>query len=174
MTVLSSDAETSDCPSLENPTERTAAMCALSNVDSPLTVGIHRRMVRSLEAEASRFPEGAAATASTAALCPTKRKARSCSLKFHTITHESAPPETSCFMFGLKQTEVMASLWPRKARSSAGSAGVAAATEAAMASGDGGKRARGLDGRLLCVRAGEEGQGWNRTAPGWFFFFLQL
>eukprot|EP00966_Prymnesium_polylepis_P057097 1322647-Prymnesium_polylepis.3 len=84
--VLSSDADSRYCASAEKPTERTAAMCALIVVDSPLTFGTHSRTVRSLEPEATRLPEGEAATLSTAALCPTKRYARSCSLKFQIIT----------------------------------------------------------------------------------------
>ena len=77
MIVLSSDADARLCPSAEKATLRTVAMCALITVDSPLTVGSHRRTVRSLEAEAMRSPEGDAATDSTGALWPTKRKARS-------------------------------------------------------------------------------------------------
>ena len=110
-------------------------MCALTTVDSPLTVGNHRRTVRSFDAEAIRLPEGADATDSTASLWPRKRKARSCSLKFQTMTQPSRPPETSCFMLGLKQTEEIASLWPRKERSREGSTG-----EAAMIDGKEGQR----------------------------------
>ena len=120
--VLSSDVDERLCPSAEKATERTAPICALRTVDSPLTVGSHRRTVRSLEPEATRSPDGDAATESTADLWPTKRKARSWRRKFQTMTHASFPPVTICFMFGLKQTDVIASLCPRKDRSRVGSA----------------------------------------------------
>ena len=58
LTVLSSEAERRLAPSGEKRTQRTAPMCARIAVDSPLTVGSHSRIVRSLEPEAISSPEG--------------------------------------------------------------------------------------------------------------------
>lgn len=63
--VLSSDAETRFSPSAEKATERTVALWDRMTVDSPRTVGSHRRMDLSREPEAMRFPDGAAATENT-------------------------------------------------------------------------------------------------------------
>lgn len=84
LTVLSSEAVSSDCPSLAKSTHRTVAVCALNTVDSPFlcgqgvsqlihphtlthphtahththTLGSHSRTVLSREADATRLPEG--------------------------------------------------------------------------------------------------------------------
>jgi hypothetical protein len=50
--VLSSDELNKLCPSFEKSTHRTAAVCALKTVDSPFTLGIHKRTFLSFEPDA--------------------------------------------------------------------------------------------------------------------------
>ncbi len=58
MIVLSSDELNKLWPSLEKSTHRTAAVCALNTVDSPLTLGIHKRTFLSFEPDAIKWPDG--------------------------------------------------------------------------------------------------------------------
>eukprot|EP00962_Isochrysis_galbana_P021724 scaffold6417_cov95-Isochrysis_galbana.AAC.1 len=68
LTDLSSEEVTSCWPSEEKATLRTGPVCALMAVDSPLTLGTQRRMLRSLEPEATRWPVGDTATDMTGAV----------------------------------------------------------------------------------------------------------
>ena len=83
LAVLSSEEVSKDLPSLLKETLRTAPTCALSTVDSPLTVGRHSRTVRSSEAEATQLPLGENATQCTGALWPENLNGRMPGLKFH-------------------------------------------------------------------------------------------
>ena len=71
MRVLSSEEERSNCPSVENETERIAAVCALIDCDFPSTLLFQRRIVISLEADATKVPDGCTSRQWTGPLCPT-------------------------------------------------------------------------------------------------------
>jgi hypothetical protein len=68
--VLSSLHVASMRPLSEKAQSLTAPQCALSTVERPWAVGVHRRTVLSLDAEAMRLLLGSYATLVTAAVWP--------------------------------------------------------------------------------------------------------